>query len=223
MKFSRRKRTTGLRTTSTIFGFMPRETIRKDYCSATALAYENPAGHRIICDFAKTLSHYYKDFCPDMFTTHDNLVQQKIRPDWVIEGSPFTSGVVNKNNLLKYHFDGGNIKHVFSNMVCFKQDSSGGMLAIPEFDLLLEIANKSVLFFDGQAIMHGVTPFRINSVNGYRFTLVYYSLQQMWHCQPINEELARIKNRKTDREILRYKRLVGAELTEDEKQRSNLS
>jgi hypothetical protein len=151
-----------------------------------------------------------------MFEYHDKQVHDKIRDPWIIEKSPFTSGIVNKNNQLKYHFDRGNIAKVFSNMVCFKKDCSGGRLSIPEFNLGLEIADKSILFFDGQSIMHGVTPFKMESINAYRYTLVYYTLQQMWHCDPIDEELARIKTKKTERETLRYKRLTDAELTAEE-------
>ncbi len=70
--------------------------------------------------------------------------------------------------------------------------------------MALEIANDSVLLFDGQDILHGVTPFTVSD-DGYRYTVVYYSLQRMWDCLTITDELARIRNLKTQRERKRVK------------------
>jgi hypothetical protein len=215
-EFSTNRRTTGLRTTSKIFGYSPRETIRKDYCSSTAFARDDPEGHNIICNFGKTLSKYYKKYCPEMFEYHDSISKQKIMDDWKIHSTPFTSGIINKNNPLKYHTDKGNISKVYSNMIVFKNKCSGGYLSIPEFDIGLECANKSVVFFDGQDILHGVTPFRLTGEESYRYSIVYYTLNQMWKCEPITEELVRIKERKTQRELLRYKRLTGELKPEDD-------
>jgi hypothetical protein len=132
-----------------------------------------------------------------------------IKDDWKIEGTPFSSGIINKNNALKYHFDSGNIKQVYSNMVCFKKNCEGGYLVLPEFDVALEVANKSITFFDGQDIMHGVSPFKLKTYDGYRFTIVYYTLQQMWKCEPIDEEIVRIRNRRKERELRRIQMMKG--------------
>lgn len=210
-------RTTGLRTTSKIFGYSPRETIRKDYCSSTAFAREDPTGHLAICDFGRTLANYYRKYCPEMFEYHHAISKQTIMDNWRIHNTPFTSGIINKNNPLKYHFDRGNVKSVYSNMIVFKHKCEGGHLAIPEFDLALDCANKSVVFFDGQDILHGVTPFRLTDpATSYRYSIVYYTLHQMWKCQTVDEELARIQKRKTDREMRRYKRLTGELKPEDD-------
>ena len=194
---------------------MPRETIRKDYCSSTALARQNPKYHTIITNFAETLSEYYKDTCPEIFSKHQAAVKEKIKDEWTIVGTPFTSGIINKDNQLNYHYDRGNIKKVYSNMVAFKSGCEGGYLCMPEYGIALEIKDNSCTFFDGQEILHGVTPFEIIEQGGYRYTLVYYSLQQMWKCEDVNMEIARFRNRKTDREKTRLKRMRG-ELEVDE-------
>lgn len=207
--FSLDKRTQGLVSRSKVFGYLPREVIRKDYCSSSALSREHPDTHRYICEFGALLAKFYEKYCPDTFKMHMELTNEKILKDWQIDRSPFTSGIINKNIALKYHFDAGNIKNVYSNMVSFKKDCAGGHLAIPEYNIGLEIANKSMLLFDGQAIMHGVTPFKLESLDAYRYTLVYYTLRDMWSCKPINEEIARIRQVKFERELRRYKRLTG--------------
>ena len=203
------RRTQGLTTTSRIFGYMPRETIRKDYCSSTALARQSPKEHAVIAGFATTLSEYYQKTCPEMYAKHAAEVEANIKPEWKIQGTPFTSGIINKDNQLNYHFDRGNIKKVYSNMLAFKKHCKGGYLCMPEYRIALEIADNSCTFFDGQEILHGVTPFELIDQGGYRYTLVYYSLQQMWKCEEINAEIARFRTRKTEREKTRVKRMRG--------------
>jgi hypothetical protein len=209
LEFDKHNRTQGVVAQSKVFGYLPRETIRKDYCSSTAFARENPEEHRLVCEFGKTLSQYYKQHAAELYDDHLQKTNEKIKADWRIEDTPFTSGIINKNTALRYHYDAGNISGVCSNMVCFRQDCMGGHLSIPEFGIGLEIANKSLTFFDGQDIVHGVTPFKMTSADGYRFTLVYYTLHQMWKCEPINEEIARIRQLRVQRETTRYKRLTG--------------
>jgi hypothetical protein len=208
VEFHKHRRVAGLRTNARIFGYIPREQIRRDFCSSTSFSVDDPKRHQAVCDFGKTLSEYYQKYCPEIFSQHMKETD-KISPSWKIEGTPFTSGIINNNMALKYHYDGGNINHVYSNMVALKRYCKGGHLALPEFNLGLEIADRSLLFFDGQDIIHGVTPFEIKHQGGFRYTLVYYTLKRMWQCLPIDEEMARIKRRKTIREINRYKRLTG--------------
>ena len=208
VEFHQHRRVVGLRTNARIFGYMPREQIRRDFCSSTSFSVDDPAKHQIVCDFGKTLSEYYQKYCPEIFSQHMKE-SSKISDTWRIKGTPFTSGIINNNMALKYHYDGGNIHNVYSNMVAFKKYCKGGYLSLPESDLALEIADRSLLFFDGQDIIHGVTPFTITHSQGYRYTLVYYTLKRMWQCLPITEEMARIKVRKTEREVNRYKRMTG--------------
>lgn len=209
IKYEKNKRTQGLITNSRIFGYRSREKIRNDFCSATNLVVEYPNEHQIICNFAVEITKYYKKYCGLVFADHADVTREKILPEWVIKGTPFTSGIVNKNNALHYHYDAGNFKNVYSNMVAFKSNSKGGYLAIPEYDIGLEIANNSVLLFNGQKIMHGVTPFKLLSKNAYRYSIVYYTLQQMWKCEPITKELARIKDERTKLELKRLARQKG--------------
>lgn len=209
IKYFKDVRTEGLKTQSRIFGFRPRETIRKDFCSSTSLVHDFPNEHKLFTDFAKTLDRHYRQYVPDIYTAHKELSEDKILKEWKMEGSPFTSGIINKNNPLKYHYDSGNFENVYSNMLALKHDVQGGYLAIPEYDVALEIANHSISLFDGQKLLHGVTPIHYNNAQGYRYTVVYYTLKKMWNCEPLTAEIARIKKVKTEREVKRYKRMKG--------------
>jgi len=200
IKYSTNTRTSGLKTTSRIFGYNPRNVIRKDFCSATSMATEHPNEHAAICAFGSTLAELYAQHFPQVYAMHKNEVDAKFTAGWRIGNTPFTSGIVNKNNPLKYHFDAGNVKNVLSNMVVFKRGIGGGYLSCPEFDIGFEVADNTVILFDGQNILHGVTPIEKQSSDSYRYSMVYYTLQKMWSCLPIGEEIARARNVRVRRE-----------------------
>ena len=205
IKYLTNTRTNGLKTTSAIFGYRPRIVLRNDYCTATAMASEDVKNHEIIAGFAKTLTDFYKEYFPDIFQKHVDIVGAKVKPEWVIGDSPFTSGIVNKNNPLKYHHDSGNFKGVLSNMVVFKKDVKGGHLVCPEYGIKFACEDDTVVIFDGQSILHGVSPIQRLTSKAYRYTTVYYSLEQMWKCESVDEELLRIRGKKLERELRRLK------------------
>ena len=202
-------RISGLKTTSAIFGYSPRAAIRKDFCSSTAMAKAQPKEHKVICDFGKELAKIYKQEIPDIYQEHLEQTKNKVRNEWIIEDTPFTSGIVNKNNPLKYHFDKGNFKKVYSNMVVFKGHTAGGFLSCPEYGIGFELSNRSALMFDGQNILHGVTPIKKLRPEAYRYSVVYYTLQSMWKCDTALGEVERIKRVKTQREFERIKLIKG--------------
>jgi hypothetical protein len=205
VKFNTGKRTLGLQSTSTIFGYSPKLTVRRDYCTATSMSREFPKPHSIICRQAELVSKYYKKYFPDTYVAHEQVVTEKVLPAWRIPNSVFTSGIVNKNSVLKYHHDAGNFKGVMSNMIVMKHDVEGGNLAVPEYGITLEVANNTLVIFDGQLIMHGVTPIKYLSEQSYRYSVVYYTLQQMWKCLPVEQEKQRIREVKLTREKKRLK------------------
>jgi len=203
VKYSTGKRFRGLLSQSAIFGYSPRNVIRHDYCSITYMAEKQPKHHHIISNFVEKLNGYYEKYFPETYNKHKEMVSEKVLKDWTIGDTPFTSGIVNKNNPLKYHLDTGNFKGVLSNMIVFKKGTSGGHLVIPQLDLALEVVDNSLTIFNGQEILHGVSPIEYDETDGYRYSVVYYSLEQMWKCDPIDDEIVRIRQMKTEREINR--------------------
>lgn len=204
VKYATGKRSRGLVSTSRILGYRPRNEMRQNYCSTTSLAGEAPQEHKIVADFAIQLEQFYKKYNPSGYENHRNMAEQKIRKAWRIEGeSIFTSGIINKNNPLKYHFDTGNFTDVYSMMTVFKAGVEGGYLALPEYGVAFALPNNSVFMFDGQGILHGVTPIKYTSPAGYRYSVVYYTLKRMWQCLEINEEIARVRQEKTIKERVR--------------------
>lgn len=67
---------------------------------------------------------------------------------------------------------------------------------MPEYNIGFECAHNTAMMFDGQESLHGVTPIKRESEMSRRYSIVYYSLRQIWNCLPLDEEIARLRNRK---------------------------
>lgn len=208
----------GISTRSAIFGYRPRIPLRQDFCSSASMATVTPKEHKIVTDFAAKLTEIYKEYFPDTYAAHEDKVS-KVLDEWRIPNSVFTSGIINKNNPLQYHHDTGNFKGVLSNMVAFRDGVIGGNLVLPEYNVKLAIEDNTLTIFDGQSIIHGVTPIKSYKEPAYRYTIVYYSLENMWNCSTVNEEVLRIRKLKKTREM---KRLQSIEEATDKQTQSKL-
>lgn len=195
-KFQTSHRTNGLKSTSRIFGYNPRNAIRKDFCSLTSYGVEQPVEHAKIIQGGAIAAKYYALNNPELYESHLSSTKEKVVDDFRLPEVPFTSGIINENNPLCYHFDSGNFKDVWSAMMVFKDGISGGYLSMPEYGVACEVAHNSIFYFDGQSILHGVTPIKRLNPNAKRFSIVYYSLRGMWNCQPLIEEIARARMRR---------------------------
>lgn len=212
-RYEENTRTSGLKTRSRIFGYSPRNTVRNDFCSTVSMAVEHPRQHAVVCQYGVQIAGLYSKFTPATYKKHQEILQAKVLDEWAIKDTPFTSGIINKNNPLKYHFDSGNFKGVYSCMAVFKRDVRGGFLSLPQYGVGLSLPHNSVFMFDGQSVLHGVTPITKLNDQAVRYSIVYYSLQQIWNCLPLTEELARIRNIKTQREVNRAKGKVHETLS----------
>lgn len=200
IEYNESTRTSGLKTRSAIFGYSPRIAIRNNFCSATAMARNYAKQHKIICDFGQKLISMYQEHFPNVYEEHIEKVKENVKPEWVIKDTPFTSGIVNQNNALNYHLDAGNFKDVLSNMIVFKKGIRGGKLICPEYNLKFAVDDNSLMIFDGQSILHGVSEIKKMSPNAMRYSIVYYSLEQMWQCLDVEEEIERVREIQTKRE-----------------------
>lgn len=189
---------------SAVAGLKVRNMSRKlEYCSTAALARHAPAAHDAILDYAVVASGHYAELNPTLFAEHLEMARTIEHPEWRIGDSPFTSGIVNKDNVLPYHFDKGNVPGGWSLMLGFKRDVDGGYLVIPEYDLALEVADNTLSGFDGQIALHGVSPFRKLSRYAHRYTIVYYAKAGAWQCLSPAEELKNGRRVRTLKEVRR--------------------
>lgn len=122
---------------------------------------------------------------------------KEILPEWKITGTGFTSGIINKNTPLRYHYDAGNFQTSWSAMLWLANGIQGGALAFPEYDAKILLEDGAWLFFSGQSILHGVTPIKMLSKQSYRYSLVFYANAEMRNCGTMEQELADAKKRRT--------------------------
>lgn len=204
VRFARSARTDGMVTNARTFGYQPKKTVRgEDACRAAKLATEAPAAHATIAALAEVVEDAYEELNPATYADHERIVAE-VLPDWRLSGGVFTSGIINSNSQLPYHYDAGNFAECWSNMLVFKHACVGGDLVCPEIDLCFRLRDHSLLMFDGQAILHGVSPFRLSRPDGYRYSVVFYSLQQMWRCEAAADTVKISARRRTERERARF-------------------
>lgn len=204
LRYSTGYRLRGLPSTSRTFGYAPPIVSRgRETCDEAKLAREAPAAHSTIAGLAEVVEREYREHNAEAYAEHAATVA-KVLPEWRLSGGVFTSGIVNYNNKLPYHFDGGNFPECWSNMLVFKASCQGGDLVCPELGLCFRLRDHSLFMFDGQAILHGVSPFRFVRPEGYRYSVVFYSLQQMWRCDTKAEIVQASARRRTERERRRF-------------------
>jgi hypothetical protein len=190
----------GLRSKASVLGYVPRNVLRHDFCNVAAMAYNRPKQHAVIVGGSVIIDEWYRRLNPSLRARHMQIAEEKVSKEYRLSQVPFTSGIVNNNNPLMYHFDSGNFENVWSGQIVLRRYAEGGYLALPEFGIAVACSDKSLFLFDGQGIVHGVTPIRLTRKNGRRYSIVYYSLKGLWHCEPFGVELERIKRVRTDRE-----------------------
>jgi hypothetical protein len=187
---------------SCIFGFRP--PIAYNPFGAipgpTALTKSYPAQYEELCRLGRSLQEEYRAGAPGEFARHEAMLRDVI-PEYIIPGTIFTSGIVNQNNALKYHFDKGNFEGVMSCMAVFRSLTGGGHLVIPELGAGFTLDDHSYLLFDGQRYLHGVTPIHRMNKRSYRYSVVFYSLRAMARCETQEKELraARLKRVEIER------------------------
>lgn len=184
---------------SGIFGYRPRLAFSANYCAACGLAQKFPAQHAIMCDFGRLLNAVYERAAPETAAKHSDALKA-ISADWIIPGTRFTSGIVNRNNPLRYHHDKGNIHGAMSCMVVFRNLCEGGLLSVPEFNARWVLDDHTFFLFDGQKYLHGVTPIKKLTKHSYRYSVVYYALRAMAKCGTLEEEISRARSEKRARE-----------------------
>jgi len=197
------RRQTGVPSFSRTFGFMPRAPVQqRDYCYASTLQRDYPKQADVLFHYAKVFSNLLGEHYPEKAAL-SNQALGTVKPEWTLPGSLFTSGIINQDNPLQYHYDAGNFEGTYSVMAVFKEQVTGGHLVLPEYNVKLACQDSSILIFDGQSELHGVSPIRKMSPEAYRFSIVYYSLEQLCKCGTRKEEIRRAQISRTKTEMKR--------------------
>ncbi len=190
----------GTKNVSKVFGMSPRKLfLQRESCRPTALAHEEPEIHAELENTATLLARWTEDNLPEV-DRRDREAIEPVLPEWRIgEDTIWTSGVVNLTSQLPYHRDGSNFQS-WSAMPVVRRETRGGYLHVPEYDATIGCRDGWVVYFAGWKYVHGVTPIRKITRDGYRISIVLYSLRGMKDCHTFAVETARGTRTRTVRE-----------------------
>ena len=187
----------GVPTISSVFGAIPKNGVRSPSCGGTVRNKQEKENFFLITEIAQELSERYKDVLPEQYAKDVEYVKNSIEDDYLFKGLPFTTFNANKNQLIKYHIDTGNLKGVMSNVLISRRGVSGGELVFPEYGFALAQQDGFFSVFDGQREVHGVADCKFMSPDAYRCSFVFYTLEQMKHCSSYLEEMQNEKKHYT--------------------------
>lgn len=185
-------RLSGIKYPNVTFGTVAPAPLRRRYgCRFASLHADRPEVVGLLADIYSDAWEQFKNILPAVAHETSTTAELAIHDDWRFCGTPWTSGIINHTAALPYHRDSGNLPGTWSAMVMCKRGCTGGELHLPEYNLLLDVPDKSLCLFDGQSAWHGVTPFTLRNSESYRFSTVMYSKQACRDCGPEHEEAAR--------------------------------
>jgi len=188
-KINNSGRLSGLRVEHRVFGFTPPAPMRKRYgCSRSTFNVDYPEAMETISDFCVLAEWVFRTFAPDVHERTGAAVREAIPNAWRMAGTLWTSGIINHTASLPYHKDSANVPESWSAMLGVRHRMGGGLLHLADYDLYLAIPHGSISIFDGQSVLHGVTPMQPLGPNAHRYTAVTYAKSIMKCCgDPANE------------------------------------
>ncbi len=182
LKYAESDRTSGIHSSSLIFGSAPRDPLKRLPARRCAFNRQQPQAFKELDRMGHIAQGFFSDYAPAAWASHCESMKG-ISEYWLsMPGLKFTSGIINNANQLIYHTDNGNMPGCFSAMYTFRKHISEGYLHLPEFNALIKNEHNSLLLFDGANVLHGVTPFKKLSNLARRITIVYYVLKKMASC-----------------------------------------
>jgi len=109
---------------------------------------------------------------------HKNQVElfEDVDKKWRF-GNMFTSSISNFNIAASFHRDTANIEGTVNVILTKRHNANGGCLNVPDYNVTFEQADNSMLVYPAWKNMHGVTPIKPISEDGYRNSLIFYPLK----------------------------------------------
>jgi hypothetical protein len=163
---------------SSILGSVaPKAHMRRPYPTISSVHRDKKANTFIKAMWASSVESekIIKQLTPEIYKRQLELFQD-IDNQWKF-GNIFTSSISNFNIAAAYHKDTGNIVGAVNVILTKRNNSKGGCLNVPDYNVTFEQADNSMLVYPAWKNIHGVTPIEKTSEDGYRNSLIFYPLK----------------------------------------------
>lgn len=116
-----------------------------------------------------------KEITPHLYERQVELFKD-VKKEWKF-GTLYTGSISNFNISAPFHRDTGNIVGTVNTILTKRNNANGGCLNVPDYNVTFEQADNSMLVYPAWKNVHGVTPIKPISKDGYRNSLIFYPLK----------------------------------------------
>lgn len=184
----------GWEVASGVVGYFER-TARFPYAHACSWNQDHPEKFEQLLPLAQRVNDLFKEHLPARWEAQKSFAD-KTDPNWIINGTVFSTLTINKNFRTSCHKDAGDLHEGFGCLsIITEGPMSGGKLVFPDFKVAAELRTGDLILFDPHEF-HGNTQIIRLQKRAQRCTIVYYLREKIQYCLSPKEELERAKRRK---------------------------
>jgi len=131
------------------------------YCRLTAWSGKEWNKYRSLFPLFQLIGRHFAENVPDRWTNQMRQVRDT-HPDWIIEGTPFTTITVNNSYPTGVHTDSGDLDEGFSTLAVLRRGSySGGLFTFVENRVAVDMQHGDLILMDAHR-WHGNTAMTCN-------------------------------------------------------------
>jgi len=162
---------------SGIMGYLDSSNWRSP-CRETAFLKHHVEAFREGLEYIQCISTLYKEHAPDQYQRQ--YEQSRKSPEYIIDGTVFSTVTVNHNFQTALHVDRGDFGGFGNIAVVERGHYEGGYTVMPQYGLAFDVRNGDVLFLDVHQF-HSNTPI-ISDGASCRLSFVCYLRRNMYKC-----------------------------------------
>lgn len=169
----------GVEQFSTILGSIPpKPHMRRAYPTRSSV-HDVKSANMFVKAMIMTCKHsenLIKLLAPSIYQKQREIISEYVPLKWRF-GELFTSSISNYNISAPFHIDSANLKGCVNVILTKRNNSSGGNTSVPDYGATFYSDDNSMLVYPAWRNIHGVTPIKAHTEDGYRNSLVFYPLK----------------------------------------------
>jgi hypothetical protein len=176
---------------SGIAGYFDR-TARRPFCRQTRFNAAEADHFEQAKPFIRRVNDLFRQHVPDRHAAQARMAE-RTSPEFVIDGTVFTTLTVNLNWRTAVHQDAGDLREGFGVMCAIAHGFEGGFTVWPQFRVGCDLQSGDIVFADVHE-WHANTPIR-PVARWQRLSCIFYYRERMIQCGSAQEELDRAKRK----------------------------